>query len=366
MNDGEALRRAVIANRDDDTPRLIYADWLDENGQSDRAAFIRAQVDAARAEPFSPLARAAESKAHLLLESHRKDWTRHLHGRTLDIPRFQRGFIEHVAVKPIPIESVASIFDIEPLKSLRIVRLNDDDEWQTIDSVLKLPQLFQINRLELSNLNRFEHHEYQTLLTSPNLSNIRELSLRNSAVQPSWFVEMLSGNAFPNLNQLDVAEITNLGPSLLQAFNRASHRQLRCLDASGVFLSSEQMQQVLAAGCISQIEVLRLRHTGFAGGVGPLFHLDIGWVIPWTNLVVLDLGGQLLGDDAVRAIASQDEASSLRWLGLANNALGPDAIRLLLKSKLNSLHYLDVRGNRFTPLAIASLKERFPEALIMN
>jgi len=196
MNDGEALRRAVIANRDDDTPRLIYADWLDENGQSNRAAFIRAQVDVARAEPFSPLARAAESKAHLLLESHRKDWTRHLHGRTLDIPRFQRGFIEHVAVKPIPIESVASIFDIEPLKSLRIVRLNDDDEWQTIDSVLKLPQLFQINRLELSNLNRFEHHEYQTLLTSPNLSNIRELSLRNSAVQPSWFVEMLSGNAF--------------------------------------------------------------------------------------------------------------------------------------------------------------------------
>jgi uncharacterized protein (TIGR02996 family) len=27
-----ALEAAVIANVDDDTPRLVYADWLEENG----------------------------------------------------------------------------------------------------------------------------------------------------------------------------------------------------------------------------------------------------------------------------------------------------------------------------------------------
>jgi uncharacterized protein (TIGR02996 family) len=27
-----ALEAAVIANAEDDTPRLVYADWLDENG----------------------------------------------------------------------------------------------------------------------------------------------------------------------------------------------------------------------------------------------------------------------------------------------------------------------------------------------
>src|SRR5262245_60918301 len=36
-----ALEAAVIANAEDDTPRLVYADWLDENGDHDRAAFIR-------------------------------------------------------------------------------------------------------------------------------------------------------------------------------------------------------------------------------------------------------------------------------------------------------------------------------------
>jgi uncharacterized protein (TIGR02996 family) len=38
-----ALEAAVIANADEDTPRLVYADWLDENGDPDRAAFIRVQ-----------------------------------------------------------------------------------------------------------------------------------------------------------------------------------------------------------------------------------------------------------------------------------------------------------------------------------
>jgi uncharacterized protein (TIGR02996 family) len=30
-----ALEAAVIANAEDDTPRLVYADWLDENARSD-------------------------------------------------------------------------------------------------------------------------------------------------------------------------------------------------------------------------------------------------------------------------------------------------------------------------------------------
>jgi uncharacterized protein (TIGR02996 family) len=40
--------RAVIAAPDDDLPRRIYADWLDERGQSERAEFIRVQVELAK------------------------------------------------------------------------------------------------------------------------------------------------------------------------------------------------------------------------------------------------------------------------------------------------------------------------------
>lgn len=45
-----ALLRAICAAPDDDTPRLVAADWLDEHGDADRAAFIRIQVELARLE----------------------------------------------------------------------------------------------------------------------------------------------------------------------------------------------------------------------------------------------------------------------------------------------------------------------------
>jgi uncharacterized protein (TIGR02996 family) len=41
---GQQLYRAVLAAPFDDALRLVYADWLDENNQPERAAFIRAQV----------------------------------------------------------------------------------------------------------------------------------------------------------------------------------------------------------------------------------------------------------------------------------------------------------------------------------
>src|SRR4051794_27217534 len=40
----EAFLGDIIEHPDDDAPRLVYADWLDENGNPERAEFIRAQV----------------------------------------------------------------------------------------------------------------------------------------------------------------------------------------------------------------------------------------------------------------------------------------------------------------------------------
>ena len=42
MSDNEAFVRAIAEHPDDDAPRLVYADWLEEHGQPERAEFIRA------------------------------------------------------------------------------------------------------------------------------------------------------------------------------------------------------------------------------------------------------------------------------------------------------------------------------------
>jgi uncharacterized protein (TIGR02996 family) len=49
-----AFEKAVIADCENDLPRLVYADWLDENGDPARAAFIRAQCGLWEKNPADP------------------------------------------------------------------------------------------------------------------------------------------------------------------------------------------------------------------------------------------------------------------------------------------------------------------------
>src|SRR5262245_36990192 len=43
-SDERGLLEAIRADLDDDTPRLIYADWLDDNGRPEHAELIRLQL----------------------------------------------------------------------------------------------------------------------------------------------------------------------------------------------------------------------------------------------------------------------------------------------------------------------------------
>lgn len=45
MNDGDRLLATVAARPDDDTARLVYADWLSEQGEESRADLIRIQIE---------------------------------------------------------------------------------------------------------------------------------------------------------------------------------------------------------------------------------------------------------------------------------------------------------------------------------
>lgn len=47
MSDDEVFLRTIISDPDNDWPRLVYADYLDEQGSCDRAEFIRVQCEMA-------------------------------------------------------------------------------------------------------------------------------------------------------------------------------------------------------------------------------------------------------------------------------------------------------------------------------
>ena len=54
MGDDELLRAAIVARPDEDLPRLVYADFLQEAGHDDRAELIRVQCALERLPPADP------------------------------------------------------------------------------------------------------------------------------------------------------------------------------------------------------------------------------------------------------------------------------------------------------------------------
>src|SRR5262245_17812978 len=87
MPDADAFLAAIRAAPADDAPRLVYADWLDDHGQPERAEFIRVQCELARRD--DPALRAREAE---LLARHHDDFAGPLAAPHLRF-QFQRGFI---------------------------------------------------------------------------------------------------------------------------------------------------------------------------------------------------------------------------------------------------------------------------------
>src|SRR5262245_6067687 len=72
----EPFLRAICQAPDDDAPRLVFADWLDENGDPGRAEFIRLQIRFAR----EPDAVDAEPRWKELFNANWRSWVRGLPG----------------------------------------------------------------------------------------------------------------------------------------------------------------------------------------------------------------------------------------------------------------------------------------------
>src|ERR1700735_2152995 len=76
----DALLAEILATPDDDAPRLVFADWLEEHGDIDRATFIRLQIRQAPLDgswqlvPVYAERNELERQVKELLSRHEEEW----------------------------------------------------------------------------------------------------------------------------------------------------------------------------------------------------------------------------------------------------------------------------------------------------
>ena len=126
--------------------RLVYADWLEEQGDP-RADLVRVQVELARRDV--PLLRRTELRLrerHLLAEFG-ASWGAGLRGLA-DAWQFRRGVVETVTVSAAALlDNAELLFHLAPIQDLRVT-----DAGGTLDEVTRLPQLARLHTLRLDCL----------------------------------------------------------------------------------------------------------------------------------------------------------------------------------------------------------------------
>jgi uncharacterized protein (TIGR02996 family) len=101
MGERQAFFDAITAAPDDDGPRLVFADWLDEHGERERAEFIRVQCELARLPDDDKRAKDLRQRSQELQAEHEADWLGEWSGRLVRWT-FRRGFLDEVVVTPGP------------------------------------------------------------------------------------------------------------------------------------------------------------------------------------------------------------------------------------------------------------------------
>jgi uncharacterized protein (TIGR02996 family) len=205
MFDQEGFVRAVIERPDEDTPRLIYADWLEEQGDTARAELIRVQCELApHGSGHEP--RALLERENRLLLAHRRRFVAPLEdlGFSAATDRYgygeggftfgwRRGFVEAVEVWGAAaarqfVERADALFALTPLREVSFQPYRSDYvvyesfdalELPTLRDLVALPQLRRLRLLDLEG-NGLRDDEGQALLASPHLTRRTFVLLRRN------------------------------------------------------------------------------------------------------------------------------------------------------------------------------------------
>jgi uncharacterized protein (TIGR02996 family) len=340
-SDERGLLAAIVESPDDDVPRLIYADWLDEHGQGHRARLIRVQCESRRLfaseseedqRRWEELAENDEFPLLYELEIGLREQLPEFDGLTwLGDPEnehpddyFDRGFFVALGAEDWPAleRHGAEAFAASPVRRLKVGRLTV----RTAAALAQWPLLARVRELEL-NEAKVTDSALAALARSPHLSELSRLKLEG--------------------NQIDLG---------VRALAKARLGGLRLLDLSDNRISSLVALVALAGsewlGGLGHLDLASNWYLG-AAGLGGLLGAD--QLPPYLNL-----SATTLTSAGARLLASSHKAQRLRSLCLGWNQLDDDGLRALIDSpNLADLTLLDLRGNAVSPQMRQALRERF-------
>ncbi|HEY1192112.1 MAG TPA: TIGR02996 domain-containing protein [Gemmata sp.] len=327
--DEPAFLAAILHAPDDDTPRLVFADWLDERAQGDdtaRAALIRAQCRLEHLPPGDRARKAAEKETKALLKTHTKPWTAPLRAAGLgENWTFRRGFIDGCSISPTHfVKHAELIFRHAPL--LRTVRFPHAQS--EVTKLAECPFLARLASVDLGQMCTCGRCpigvELRDLFKSKHASGLTRLSVALDRIDADMARALIASEPLARLVALDLSgnPLGAAGARVLAGASRFTH--LAELNLTETDLGTEGLA-ALASAHFPVLTDLRLSNNNIRPGAASALR-----AAPLLRqLTALDLSNNRIGEGGAAALAKLPATAKLTALNVSDNQLSEKAIRAL-------------------------------------
>jgi uncharacterized protein (TIGR02996 family) len=393
-----AFLEDILAHPGDDTPRLIYADWLSDNGGPDRAEFIRLQCRLAGVGELDHERLELEQRETELLVLNQESWRKAVPAWATGYPcRYRRGLLHTVSVTALQfLRDGAKLFAAAPVEQARVRSVKN---WAALAAS---PLLARLSCLDLE-WNFLSAPSLRKLLASPHLGGLRGLLLSKCLHTTDEVRELARWEGLPRLHRLDLSGNRSLESDATAALADAPLGSLTWLSFSGAAgvsrlparaprlehldLSFAVVQDAACVGRLAEAApaLTSLEIDAREGPVQAMLGSPLpgrleSLVLDWNELGPETLGrvfrppaeGRLrrlmvrfgsaaealaggvsvpverlelpttkLGSEAVAGLAASPALAGLRWLDLSGNRFGDEGARALaLSPHLRELRWL--------------------------
>jgi len=412
-----ALLDAAREEGEDDTSRLVLADWLAEQRRPEdriRGEFVRAQVMAHRAEMDDPRTRAAHdflrvspyhshpfleearkrlfadrpevqslaAQADALVQKYGQRWAGLL-GVSSRHATWKRGLLEvGCSVRAFPSREMDVVAASELGCWVGRIGLRDI----SAKDCARIGRCALLGRATALSLYKEDRHQggLESLLASTHLRQLTHIRLETLRK-----INEAEVAAFASLSALRSIEIQGNGAvgGVEKLSSSARWSQLHTLQLRSAHLNAELLAALFAGGQSLSLQELDLTYndlgekgpTAFPDHLDGLRLLSLGYnalgvdgvraLLDWPglpNVTALNLSGNALGDSGAELLADHPGLSNLTSLNLAGNQIGPRGVEALAHSPhLRGLLALDLSGNVIGPEGadILARRHNFPDLL---
>jgi len=345
-----AFLERIRALPDDDGPRLIYADWLDDRADA-RGPLIRVQCALAHLPGDDPRRADLMQEEASQLQTLEPAWKVALHGLAADWT-CSRGLIEAISVDAEAfVERGEDIFRLGPIRRVRFLEAS-----RCFPRLMACPTLARVPEIDLCG-NFLGNAAIAHLASARHLHQLRSLHLGFNDLTDQGLRALAEIPHLSQLRELYLDDNKHLAATGLRPLADSPYMaNLRLLDLSGNNLTEPALKVLLNGEAITRLESLRLAGNDIGdGGVAALARSAL---LPRMLRFCpsLDLCRNNIGPVGARALADSPSVEMLEELDLGSNAIGNTGLTSLAQSAyLGKLKRLAVSENRISDAGVMAV-----------